>query len=207
NSGAQTADRIFLGNVPATQTGTGTAAGILNIGSGTAGGTVTTGRVQAGGDVAQATTTRIVNFNGGLLKVKGGTAFAGTFMTGLTSANVYAGGATVDTNGVDATIDQPLVAPTGNGVTGISVVDGGSGYRVAPIVNITGGGGTGATAVAAIDSTGKVSAINITNPGTGYTGTPTVQLFANGGTSLTAVQTPYGGTAATLSVATGALST
>src|SRR5439155_20761464 len=92
NSGALTADRIFLGNVPATQTGTGTAAGILNIGSGTAGGTVTTGRVQAGGDVAQSTTTtRIVNFNGGLLKVKGGTTFASTFMTGLTSANVYAG--------------------------------------------------------------------------------------------------------------------
>jgi hypothetical protein len=55
----------------------------------------------------------------------------------------------------------------------ITVFNAGSGYTQAPTVTITGGGGTGATAVANI-SNGSVQSITVTNAGSGYTSTPTV---------------------------------
>lgn len=128
-----------------------------------------------------------VNFNGGTLKVATGTTgTAATFFNGLTAVTIYSGGATIDTNGINTTIAQNLVAPTGNGVTTIPVVDGGVGYVGAPYVGIS-GTGIGATAVANMvdDGTGngtfKIASITITNPGTGYTGTPTVTLTGGGG--------------------------
>jgi autotransporter-associated beta strand protein len=78
-------------------------------------------------------------------------------------------------------------------VTGISVTNGGSAYLGAPFVQITGGGGVGATAVANVDGAGVITSIAITNPGTGYTSTPTVNLL--GGEPISA---------ASLSIATGA---
>jgi len=57
----------------------------------------------------------------------------------------------------------------------ITVTAGGTGYTVAPKVNIIGGGGTGATATSTI-SGGAVTAVTITNPGSGYTSAPTVTL-------------------------------
>jgi hypothetical protein len=57
----------------------------------------------------------------------------------------------------------------------ITVFNQGSGYTQVPTVTITGGGGTGATAVAKI-SNGKVSSITVTNAGSGYTSTPTVAI-------------------------------
>jgi len=57
----------------------------------------------------------------------------------------------------------------------ITVFNQGSGYTQAPTVTITGGGGTGATAVAKI-SNGKVVSITVTNAGSGYTSTPTVAI-------------------------------
>lgn len=50
-------------------------------------------------------------------------------------------------------------------------------YTIAPDVEITGGGGTGATAYATINTgTNKVSGIFVTNPGSGYTSAPTVRI-------------------------------
>ncbi|PTQ93966.1 putative outer membrane starch-binding protein [Mucilaginibacter yixingensis] len=43
-------------------------------------------------------------------------------------------------------------------------------------LTITGGGGTGATGMASIASTGKVNGVAITNPGSGYTSAPTVKV-------------------------------
>ena len=51
----------------------------------------------------------------------------------------------------------------------------GGGYTYVPQVTLTGGGGTGATAVATI-ANGAVSGITVTNPGTGYTSAPTVNI-------------------------------
>jgi len=63
---------------------------------------------------------------------------------------------------------------------GINLISGGYGYADPPTVNITGGGGTGATAVSYI-SNGVVIAIELTNAGRGYVSTPTVTLTGGGG--------------------------
>ena len=70
------------------------------------------------------------------------------------------------------------VTSNGGGVNAINITDGGSHYKQAtpPTVTITGGGGTGATATAAVSSTGLVNSILITSSGTGYTSAPTVTI-------------------------------
>jgi len=58
----------------------------------------------------------------------------------------------------------------------------GYGYTTAPVVIITGGGGTGATAIAVLGTgtqTGQVVSYIITNPGSGYTTTPTINVGSN----------------------------
>jgi FtsP/CotA-like multicopper oxidase with cupredoxin domain len=70
----------------------------------------------------------------------------------------------------------------------IAVTNGGSGYTVAPTVNIVGGaGGTGTTATAII-SGGSLSSIILTNVGSGYTTAPSVSIGvpAAGGIQATA---------------------
>lgn len=131
--------------------------------------------------------TSIVNFNGGTLKAAASAVTGSSFFSGLTQANVYAGGVKVDTSGQNITIGQALLAPTGNGVSSIAVTDGGSGYVGPPIIVIT-GAGSGATAVANMvdDGTGngtfKIASITITSAGTGYTSVPIVAITGGGGT-------------------------
>jgi FtsP/CotA-like multicopper oxidase with cupredoxin domain len=75
-------------------------------------------------------------------------------------------------------------------VTGISITVPGINYSSMPTVTISGGGGTGATAVALIrnnGTTGVVNEIRITNPGSGYTSRPTVQITGGGGSGAAAV--------------------
>jgi len=69
--------------------------------------------------------------------------------------------------------------------SGINVTSGGTGYTSAPTVTLTGGGGTGATATAIVDS-GSVIGVSITNPGTGYTSVPTVAFSGGAGTGAAA---------------------
>ncbi|HEY0667951.1 MAG TPA: RagB/SusD family nutrient uptake outer membrane protein [Sphingobacteriaceae bacterium] len=59
-------------------------------------------------------------------------------------------------------------------------VSGGSKYTSAPVVSITGGGGTGATAKAFV-SGGKVVRIKVLTEGSGYTTPPVVTLSGGGG--------------------------
>jgi autotransporter-associated beta strand protein len=154
-----------------------TTVGTVNL----LGGLVTANNVGVAG-----TSTSQLNFNGGTLQA--GVASA-TFMQGLTAATIYSGGAIIDDGGNAITIAQPLLAPTGNGVSTIPVATGGAGYLDTPIVTITGGGGVGATAVANISSGGAVTNITITSPGTGYTSAPTVTLFGGGYTSAATLGT------------------
>jgi hypothetical protein len=58
-------------------------------------------------------------------------------------------------------------------ITGINLTESGAGYVNAPAVTITGGGGTGATAVANILD-GAVTRFTVTSAGFGYTSTPEV---------------------------------
>ncbi|MCY2941886.1 MAG: Ig-like domain repeat protein [Planctomycetota bacterium] len=69
----------------------------------------------------------------------------------------------------------------------ITVTNGGTGYTSSPTVTITGGGGTGATAIATVVN-GVVTEIAVTNGGGGYTGTPTVTI--TGGAGVGAAATP-----------------
>lgn len=72
-----------------------------------------------------------------------------------------------------------------NGVTAITMGNGGTGYTSAPAVSFTGGGGTGATATATVVG-GVVTKVTVTNPGSGYTTAPTVVLTGGAGTGATA---------------------
>lgn len=82
---------------------------------------------------------------------------------------------------------QLSYAPAGtatlvNMVTWVNVTAGGNSYTVAPTVTISGGGGTGATAVAYINE-GQVTSVVLTSGGTGYTATPTIAFSGGGGGS------------------------
>jgi hypothetical protein len=84
---------------------------------------------------------------------------------------------------------------TNSPVNSISVTDGGSGYSTAPDVTISGGGGTGAAALATIDTLPssptyeQVTSITVTNGGSGYAITPQITFEGGGGNRATATST------------------
>jgi fibronectin-binding autotransporter adhesin len=161
---------VSNGNIIVGNNATGT--GILNL----SGGTVQANAVTFGSG------TGIVNFNGGYLQASSNAQSA--FLTGLTSANVYSSGGTVDNSGKSITIGQALLVASGSGLSTVPVTAGGSGYIGAPVVKVTGGGGSGATAEAVI-SGGSVSSIVFTNPGSGYTSAPSFTISGGGGSGTT----------------------
>ncbi len=141
------------------------------------------------GNLTNNTTTPThFNFNGGLLRVA---ANSSQLMQGLTAAHVYPGGAKIDTVDFAATINQPLVAPAGCGVSGIALASGGAGYIGAPVVLISGGSGKGATAIALVDLEegspvcGQVTNILITGAGSGYAVSDALTATLRGGGCLT----------------------
>ena len=73
-------------------------------------------------------------------------------------------------------------------VSSVTVFNAGADYTLAPTVTITGGGGTGATAVAKI-SNGSVQSITVTSAGSGYTTTPSV-ILSGGQSGGSAPSTP-----------------
>lgn len=164
----------------------GNVAGVLNLN----GGTLKANSVMANNAV---TTPSYLNFNGGTLQANSANA---TFINNLTAATIYSGGATIDTQSNNVTIPQAISAPAGNGVTSISVANGGAGYIGAPAVRITGGGGTGATAIAVVDldplsaNYGKVTGIEITSAGKNYTSNPTFTLYGGGASTAATLGTP-----------------
>jgi hypothetical protein len=70
-------------------------------------------------------------------------------------------------------------------VTGLILVQGGSGYASAPTVVFAGGGGSGATATASVQN-GTVVSLELTAGGTGYTSDPSVSFKDGGGSGATA---------------------
>jgi hypothetical protein len=77
-----------------------------------------------------------------------------------------------------------------NSIQGITVdpQNQGNGFTVTPTIQISGGGGVGATAEAIISS-GKLIAINVTNRGTGYTSNPSVSILGGNGAGAIATAT------------------
>ena len=111
----------------------------------------------------------------------------------------------VNTAAVNATTGDPdtiwVKYLTGGGVTqkvqGITVTNAGTGYTTTPVVAISGGGGTGATAVAVVGTAGAsaqtVVGVNVTAKGSGYTSTPTVTITGDGGNGTGATGTVTSG--------------
>lgn len=71
----------------------------------------------------------------------------------------------------------------GGAVQDVTVDNGGSGYEIAPAVTFHGGGGSGATALATIDSNRGVTGIKLTSGGSGYTTAPAVKIGSTSNTS------------------------
>lgn len=75
------------------------------------------------------------------------------------------------------------------GLTGIAIVQPGSGYTSIPTVSFSnGGGGTGAAATAALVPTGLAN-LTLTNPGSLYSSAPAVTFSGGGGTGAAATTT------------------
>lgn len=85
-----------------------------------------------------------------------------------------------------------LAARTTGGVIRVTLTTGGSGYDSPPSVSFSGGGGTGAAAVAHMAGT-KVQEVVVTNQGTGYTSSPSVSFTAVYGAGAEATACVYAG--------------
>ena len=162
------------------------SAGILNL----VGGALIAPAVTPGGGPST------LNFNGGTLKARGAST---GFLTGLTNAFVFPGGAIIDDGGNAITVGQSLLVAPDSGVSASGLTATGTGYSTAPLVQVTGGDGSGASAIATINSSGVITGIIITNPGTGYTIAPTFALVGGGGSGS------ISGTASLVSNAGGGL--
>jgi FtsP/CotA-like multicopper oxidase with cupredoxin domain len=111
---------------------------------------------------------------------------------GGTATGLQVGSVNVTAQGggyTSPTVDIVGGAPTTNATaTATGVVDGislntlGSGYTSVPTVNITGGGGTGASAYATVTG-GVVTRITLTSGGSGYTSAPAVTISGGGATT------------------------
>lgn len=150
-----------------------------------AGGTVTADTITAGGAALA-----YVNFNNGTLQASAGTT--ASLINNVDRLTVHSGGMTVNTNSFNKNLDAVIASPDADGtttfgVTSVSLSGTGTGYEGRPVVKITGGGGTGATAMADFNpATGEVTGVTLTSPGSGYTSAPTVTVAGGGGTALTA---------------------
>ena len=155
-----------------------------------AGGTLIANKVSA-----STSGSLFFNFNGGTLLASPSTAVGATFLQGLLSATVYPGGAIIDTTNANLIVNQPLLAPTGYGLTSLPLRNNGAGYIGAPVVAITGGSGTNATAIASVDladgspTKGQVTGITVTSPGFGYQPGNTLTVVLRGGGSTAAAVT------------------
>ena len=213
SAGAQSVITVSSGGMIAGPTsGVSLTTYTLNLSSANVAGTLGAVNLLTGGTIqifgvtsGNVLPTSLLNFNGGTLKA---TTTNANFLTDSTISGVYvyANGATIDDNGTPISVSRPLLAPTGNGVNGIASFTGGAGYVGAPMVTVNRGAGdvtgTGATAIAQIDSSsggatsGQVTNIVITNPGFNYTATPTFTL-SSGGASTAATITGAAPTANT----------
>ena len=78
---------------------------------------------------------------------------------------------------------QATAVLSGDAVHSVTVDQAGSGYEIAPAVQLRGGGGSGATALATIDTSGTVTGVTVTSGGSGYKQAPKVTLGSISNTS------------------------
>jgi autotransporter-associated beta strand protein len=197
--------------------GGGATSAVVDLAAGPSPGTVLLGRLDSQGTVnlgangvlktgsvfgaralgLESQGSAVLNFHGGTLALAPiALPFGVTSQVdGLDHAYLYSEGAIIDTGGIDATIGQTIEDPTASGLKRIDVTGGGSGYIGAPFVAISGGSGSGATAVAVMNGD-KLDHLVITNPGSGYSPSDNLTVTLSGGGYTTAAST-FVGTGAT----------
>ena len=82
-------------------------------------------------------------------------------------------------------VTLPELVYSGQPITDVTLLSGGSGYTSPLLVTISGGGGVGATATATI-LLGEVDSITLLSGGSGYTSSPTVTISGGVGVGATA---------------------
>lgn len=127
-----------------------------------------------------------LNLDGGVLKA---TDSSTQFLEGLDHTYVNSEGVVIDTDRHTVEINQPLLTPRGKGILRIPVVAGGSGYLAPPWIEIKGGAGSGASAVAELEN-GRVTEVLITNAGNDYLSAPAVSVMGGGAGSGLVLGTP-----------------
>jgi autotransporter-associated beta strand protein len=145
------------------------------------------GTLQLGGSIHRANTTggsATVNLNGGTLQA--GANNITLIDASPSSINMYKGGLVLDTMADIVTVSGNLTATGGNGIYPAGGLlnlssNGGAGYIGAPLVNVTGGSGSGAMAIATVAG-GLVTNVVLTCPGHGYlAGDAVTFAFLGGG--------------------------
>ena len=107
--------------------------------------------------------------------------------SGYTSAPAVIIGAPNTANGVQATAVATISA---NALSSITITEAGSGYTSAPSVTFSGGGGTGANAVAGLISFAQNTvSVLVTSGGTGYTNGSNISVSITGGGGTNAAGT------------------
>lgn len=122
---------------------------------------------------------------GSIAIVSGGSAYTSVPTVTISAPN--------DANGVRALANATI---SSGAVTAITISEAGTGYTVAPTVTISGGGGTGANAIAGIVTFKKGTVtVLVTNGGSGYTNAANtvVTISGGGGTNATATAVLSGG--------------
>ena len=89
-------------------------------------------------------------------------------------------------NGVSVWSYKSTITKTFGAVTSISIPNKGEGYDAAnpPVITISGGSGSGATADVTVD--GSISEVTVDNGGSGYTSSPLVSIVGGGGSGASA---------------------
>lgn len=130
---------------------------------------------------------------GSVWKVTETTGLIGGHILALTKVSTGSGYTTATVTVRDPEATATVTVGGSSGVTGINLVNAGSGYTTAPTIAITGGGGTLATATSALaNATWGLSGTTITNAGTLYASTPTVSLSGGTGSGATIIATASG---------------
>jgi autotransporter-associated beta strand protein len=170
----------------------GATTGLFSIGNSGAGtgtvnldgGTLSLNKTIAKGTYSTGTGhANVLNFNGGTLQATG----ASLTMSGLTQANVRNGGATIDTQGFNITLAQPLIHST---LGGDNAIDGGLTKLGSGILTLSGAYTyTGLTSVNA-----GTLLLNATNTGTGAITITSGATLGGSGSAAGAITVNAGGT-------------
>jgi len=100
------------------------------------------------------------------------------------SEHIDTGDAAVDAFESIYTEDISTARSQAVGIGSVTVDTAGAGYTIAPTVTISGGNGTGATAVATTDGS-TITKITVTNRGYGYTTIPTINITPDESDTIT----------------------